>query len=91
MAHNEVMVDMQHTQIGTCETAVEFGLLTRPVTARAIDHSVETLKRWEKVGRGPRPVRMGRRVYYRRAEIERWLIERERAPAPATSNGGAAT
>lgn len=34
-----------------------------------------TLYGWRHRGIGPRSVRLGRRVYYRRADVERWIEE----------------
>lgn len=81
---------MQTTQNESAQPTVEFGLLTRPETALALRYSVPTLKRWEKNGRGPHPIRMGTRVYYRRAEIERWLTEHEAGARGQLHTGGRA-
>jgi hypothetical protein len=32
-----------------------------------------TLKNWRVLGRGPRYVRVGRRAFYRRADLDAWL------------------
>nr|WP_261880261.1 helix-turn-helix domain-containing protein [Mycobacterium marinum] len=34
---------------------------------------VATLRYWRHVGEGPKSLKLGRRVMYRRADIERWL------------------
>jgi predicted DNA-binding transcriptional regulator AlpA len=47
--------------------------LTREEWADARRVSVRTVRRDELHRRGPNPVRIGRKVYYRKAEIERWL------------------
>jgi predicted DNA-binding transcriptional regulator AlpA len=37
-----------------------------------------TLYDWRHRNVGPKSVRLGRRVFYRRSEIERWICEQER-------------
>jgi predicted DNA-binding transcriptional regulator AlpA len=39
--------------------------------------SVSTVRYWRHLGTGPRSFRVGRRVVYRRSEVEQWLCERE--------------
>ena len=34
-----------------------------------------TLRYWRSQGRGPNSARIGRRVMYRRADVERWINE----------------
>jgi len=38
----------------------------------------DTLARWATRGEGPPLVKVGRRVFYRRKSVERWLAESER-------------
>ncbi len=38
----------------------------------------DTLARWATRGMGPPLVKVGRRVFYRRKSVERWLAESER-------------
>jgi len=45
------------------------------------DFSVATLKRWRRTGYGPKPIKVGRHVRYRLAEVEAW----ERALLAATA------
>lgn len=45
-----------------------------------------TLRYWRHAGIGPASFKLGRRVVYRRAEVERWIAEQEKA----TLRGGAA-
>jgi len=47
---------------------------------------VGTLRYWRSTNQGPASFTLGRRVVYRRSEVERWLAERERA----TKRGGLA-
>ena len=44
-----------------------------------------TLRYWRSIGEGPPSFKLGRRVVYRRSEIESWLAETE----AATLRGGA--
>ena len=39
-----------------------------------------TLHRWRKAGKGPVFVEMGRKVYYRRADLDRWVDGQRRQP-----------
>ncbi len=54
--------------------------------------SPNTLNYWRKTGRGPRGVRMGKVLRYRRSAVEEWiqrctaLDPRAGAPAPACPN-----
>ncbi|MDO3315704.1 Helix-turn-helix domain [Mycobacteroides abscessus subsp. abscessus] len=43
-----------------------------------------TLRYYRHMGRGPASFKLGRRVVYRRSELERWLAEQE----AATTRGG---
>lgn len=43
-----------------------------------------TLRYWRQVGQGPQSFKLGRRICYRRDELERWLTEQE----AATVRGG---
>jgi len=36
-----------------------------------------TLRRWRVLRQGPPHVRIGRKVYYRRGALQRWLLARE--------------
>ena len=40
---------------------------------KVLHRSDSTLRRWERLGFGPRPYRDGRRVFYLRADIEEYL------------------
>jgi excisionase family DNA binding protein len=59
-------------------------LLTVEELAELLQVPRATVYQWRSTGRGPRGVRVGRHVRYRRAEVERWLAEQEdRGAAPA--------
>jgi excisionase family DNA binding protein len=41
----------------------------------------ETLRKWRQLGTGPRYVKAGNHVRYRKATLDRWLEQREREAA----------
>lgn len=45
-----------------------------------------TLRYWRHAGQGPASFTLGKKVLYRRSEIERWIAEQEQA----TTRGGVA-
>ena len=57
-------------------TTAEVALITRA--------PVSTVRYWRHLGTGPRSFRLGRRVVYRRHEVEQWLHEHEMSDASAT-------
>jgi len=52
-------------------------LLTTDEVAVITRAPVATVRYWRHLGTGPRSFRVGRRVVYRRSEVEQWLSERE--------------
>lgn len=48
-------------------------ILTVNDAADILRLNVRTLERWRQTGEGPRYVKMGRRVGYRRNDLEDWL------------------
>jgi predicted DNA-binding transcriptional regulator AlpA len=54
-------------------------LLTTAEVAELTRAPQSTLRYWRHLGIGPRSFRLGRRVVYRRAEIERWIQVHELA------------
>lgn len=50
-----------------------------------------TLYAWRQRGVGPPSVRIGRRIMYRRTEIEAWFAEQERAEAARRSHTSSET
>jgi excisionase family DNA binding protein len=56
------------------KTDASHPLMTTPEAAAALRHSPETLRDWVARSRGPiKPVRIGRRVFWKREEVERLL------------------
>ena len=56
-------------------------LLTISEAAEALRTPLATLRYWRYLGTGPRGFRVGRRVFYRRGELDAWLDAQESAPA----------
>lgn len=50
-------------------------LITTGELAEICRTSQETVRYWRHIGKGPRGVKVGRRVLYARAEVERWLAD----------------
>lgn len=48
-------------------------LLSPPDLARELDCTERTLKRWQTIGYGPKPIKIGARVFYRRAAVKEWI------------------
>ncbi len=57
-------------------------LLTTAEAAEVLRIAPITLHRWRNAGKGPRYIEMGRKVYYRRVDLERWIEEQQRPPRP---------
>jgi excisionase family DNA binding protein len=51
-------------------------LLTLDETATYLRTPITTLRYWRHLGTGPRGFRVGRRVMFRREDVEGWLSER---------------
>lgn len=52
-------------------------LLTPEETAALLKVTVRTLRYWREQGTGPQYVRVGRRVRYRRRDLDAWLRQHE--------------
>jgi len=50
-------------------------------SAKTLGVLTGTLAAWRCQGRGPRYVKVGRKVYYRRSALTEWLRAQERDPA----------
>jgi predicted DNA-binding transcriptional regulator AlpA len=57
-------------------------LLTLAEVAAVLRTPVATLRYWRHLGVGPDGFRLGRRVVYRREDIDRWLAEQQQAQSP---------
>ncbi|SHF88772.1 helix-turn-helix transcriptional regulator [Geodermatophilus nigrescens] len=56
-------------------------LMTLAETAAYLRTPVATLRYWRHRGEGPAGFRLGRRVVFRRADVDQWLDARRRAQA----------
>jgi hypothetical protein len=56
-------------------------LMTLVEAATYLRTPVATLRYWRHLGIGPAGFRLGRRVMYRREDVDRWICERQRAQA----------
>ncbi|MEE6288633.1 helix-turn-helix domain-containing protein [Georgenia sp. MJ173] len=50
-------------------------LMTTPEVAEMLRTAEATLRFWRYEGTGPRSAKLGRRVVYRRSDVEQWLEE----------------
>ena len=54
-------------------------LMTLAETAAYLRTPVATLRYWRHLGEGPAGFRLGRRVMYRRLDVDRWISARQEA------------
>ena len=70
-------------------------LLTTKEAARYLRVSPRTLERYRVTGQGPRYLKIGRLVFYRKSDLDAWLAERERRstsdPGPRTEGADPAS
>src|SRR3712207_1551690 len=59
-------------------------LLTITEAAEVLRTPVATLRYWRHLGTGPRSFRLGRRVLYRRDDLQAWIDARREAAVPPT-------
>lgn len=58
-------------------------LLSIPGLAAFLDVSVQTVYKWRTNGTGPRGIRVGRHIRFRRQDVDRWLESQADNPQPA--------
>jgi predicted DNA-binding transcriptional regulator AlpA len=56
-------------------------LLDDPALARLLDIPERTPGQWRYRGKGPRYIKVGRHVRYRRADVEAWLSDQSIDPS----------
>jgi predicted site-specific integrase-resolvase len=61
-------------------------LLNTHEAAEVLRISAITLHRWRKAGKGPPFIEMGRKVYYRRIDLENWIQQQQRQPESSSSD-----
>jgi hypothetical protein len=54
---------------------------TKEELAEELQRNPRTLDRWEVLGMGPPRTHVGRKVLYRRASVQKWLVAQEHAVA----------
>jgi predicted DNA-binding transcriptional regulator AlpA len=59
--------------------------MTLPELAQRLRRPEQTMYHWRHQGKGPKGVKIGNRVLYRRTEVERWEREQEQLQDPAVS------
>ncbi len=50
------------------------------VLAEHLDISEETLAKWRYLGKGPRWLKIGKHVRYRREDVDAWLVDQQADP-----------
>jgi len=60
-------------------------LLSDVAAAKIVHQKRSTLATWRATGRGPAFIKLGRRVFYSRADLDAWIASRRREPAKAIS------
>jgi excisionase family DNA binding protein len=58
------------------------GLLTEQDAAELLQVPLSTLRRWQREGKGPPCLHIGRQVRYRRVAVQRWLTGGLQASSP---------
>lgn len=58
-----------------------FGLLTEDELAAMLDVKLTTLATWRSTNFGPKPVKLGKGVFYRAKDVAEWIDDRALAAA----------
>ena len=66
------------------------GRLTREDAARYLGLQAKTLAQWSSMGKGPKPVRVGGRVFYYKEELDRFIAEGDKDTSGPTGGRAAA-
>ena len=81
------MLEANHEQ-ETANPRLLSGWIGRGELAAELGVSVDTLGRWAASGKGPKWVRAGRKVLYRRRAVVDWLQKQEEPPVTPTRKRG---
>jgi hypothetical protein len=60
-------------------------LLSDVAAAKIVHQKRSTLATWRATGKGPVFIKLGRRVFYSRADLDAWIATQRREPAKAIS------
>jgi hypothetical protein len=60
-------------------------LLSDVAAAKIVHQKRSTLATWRATGKGPVFIKLGRRVFYIRTDLEAWIAAQRREPAKAIS------
>ncbi|WP_395695054.1 helix-turn-helix transcriptional regulator [Nocardioides sp.] len=66
----------------TTDTPALGDFLTTEELAAYLKVPVPTVRAWRHNGTGPKGIRLGRHVRYRRTDVDRWIENHERAQRP---------
>lgn len=55
------------------EIRSQLGILTTEEVASSLEVTEHTLAMWRSEGKGPKFVRLGRGIFYRRADVQEWI------------------
>ena len=58
-------------------------LMTQEEAAESLRAKPTTMQWWRTTGRGPKYVKLGRRVFYRQSDLDAFIAAGEREPAAA--------
>ena len=54
--------------------------LTKEELAAELRRNPRTLDRWQVLGQGPPRTRIGRKIFYRRTSVQKWIVAQEQSP-----------
>lgn len=55
------------------EIRSQLGILTTEEVAASLEVTEHTLAMWRSEGKGPKFVRLGRGIFYRRSDVQEWI------------------
>jgi hypothetical protein len=64
-----------------------FGLMTQEQLSVLLNVTTDTLKVWRVEGHGPDFTRLGRRIFYRSTDVEKWIDRQVCVPGSAGAAG----